>query len=156
MRKIKPLNTYRYILPFLLVICIYIFLYFFGWIGFILGIPIAVFLNMIIDSIIGVRYWNNCRIVYESMIAKNYTKDEALIEISESAHPELSLSTHTAIINKFNDLGLLVNFMTGALPSGDNDDEFALEILDNTSIQHFGGDRYKVVTKRKWNRPTGR
>ena len=148
-KKIKPQNTYRRILPFLLVICTCIFLYFFGWIGFVLGIPIAILLNMIIHSILGVRYWNNCRTVYESLIAKNYTKNEALIEISKSAHPELSLSTHTAIINKFNDLNLLVVFLTGALPPSDNDNEFALEILNRTSIQHFGGDRYKVVTARR-------
>lgn len=141
MKKIKPPNTYRYLLPILLVICISVFLYFFGWVGYIIGIPVGFLLNMIIHSIIGVRYWNNCRTVYESMIAKNYTKNEALKEISKSAHPELSLSTHTAIIDKFNDLDLLVNFITGALPPDDNDDKFALEILDNTLIQHFGGDR---------------
>ncbi|HUU87945.1 MAG TPA: hypothetical protein VMX17_09340 [Candidatus Glassbacteria bacterium] len=153
MKKIKLPNTFRYILPFLLVICPLFVYCFFRWIGFILGIPIAILLNIIIHSILGMRYWNNCRTIYESLIAKNYTKNEALIEISKSAHPELSLSTHTAIINKFNDLNLLVIFITGALPPGNNDDEFALGMLDHTSIQYFGGDRYKVVTKRKWNRP---
>lgn len=40
-----------------------------------------------------------------------------------------------------------VNFITGALP-GDNktDDQFALEVLENTSIYHLGGNKYKVVT----------
>lgn len=149
MKKIKPPNTYRYILPSLLFICICIFFYFFRWIGYILGIPVAILLNMIIHSIIGVRYWNNCRDVYESLMAKNYTKNKALMEISIGAHPELSLNTHTKIIDKFNDIDLLVNFFTGALPPGNNRDEFASEILDNTSIQHLGGDRYKVVTKRR-------
>lgn len=156
MKKIKPPNTFRYLLPILLVICISVFLYFFGWIGSIIGIPIAFLLNMIINSIMGVRYWNNCRTVYEFLMAKNYTRNQALIEISKSAHPELSLSIHTEIINKFNDLDLLVNFITGALPPGNNDDDFALEILNNTSIQHFGGDRYKVVSSRKRNRATGK
>lgn len=156
MKNNKPPNIYNKYRLFLLGVCICVFIYFLGWFAFILGIPIAIFLNRIIVSMLGVRYWSSCRTAYESLIAKNYTKNEALIEISKSAHPELSLSTHTEIINKFNDIDLLVNFITGALPSGNNDDEFALEILYNTSIQHFGGDKYKVVTTRRRNKPTGK
>jgi len=157
MKKIKPPNSLSWNrLALLFLICNTISLFIFGWVGFIFGIPTAILLNMIIVSIMGVRYWNNCRTVYESLIAKNYTKEEALIEISKSAHPEISLSIHTEIIKKFNDIDLLVNFFTGALPSYKTDDKFALEILENTSIYHFGGDKYKVVTKRKWSKPTGK
>ncbi len=157
MKKIKPPNSFNwYRTAALFTIFNLTVYYFFGWVSFILAIPITFLTNMMIVSVMGVRYWNKCKTVYESLIAKNYTKNEALIEISKSAHPEFSLSTHTAIINKFNDLDILVNFFTGALPSGNNDDGFALEILNDTSIQHFGGDRYKVVTSRKRNRATGK
>jgi len=147
--KIKPPNTVHY---FLLISCVCTFslLYFFGWIGLLLGPLIAIFFSIAMDSILGVRYWNNCRTVYEFLIAKKYTKNQALIEISKSAHPELSLDVHSKIITKFNNIDLLVNFLTGALPAGRSNDESALEILNNTSIQHLGGDKYKVITERKW------
>jgi len=154
MRPPQAINWFR--IAFLQVSCSGVLYFFFGWIGFIIGISIAIILNMIIFSVLGMRYWNNCRKLYDSLISNNYTKEEALTEISKRAHPEFHLRTHRQIINKFNDIDFLVNFITGALP-GDNktDDEFALEILDDTSIQYFGGDRYKVITKRKRNKPTG-
>ncbi len=147
MRAPQAINWFRII--FLQVIFSGILYFFFGWIGFIIGIPIAIILTMIIFSVMGVRYWNNCRRLYESLISNNYTKDEALTEVSKRAHPEFQLNTHHQIINKFNDIDLLVNFITGALP-GDNktDDQFALEILENTSIYHQGANKYKVVTNR--------
>ena len=149
---LRPPNTFRYILPVLLFICIGISFYFLRWFGYLVGIPIAIFLNMLIHSVLGVRYWNNCRTIYESLITQHHTENEALLEISRNAHPELSLDTHTAIIDKFNNLDLLINFMSGALPPGNNTDEFALEVLNNTTIQHLRGNRYKVVTK--WNKRT--
>lgn len=147
MRPPQAINWFR--IAFLQVSCSGVLYFFFGWIGFIIGIPIAIILNMIIFSVMGVLYWNNCRKLYKSFISNNYTKDEALTEISKRAHPEFHLRTHHQIINKFNDIDFLVNFITGALP-GDNktDDQFALEILENTSIYHQGGNKYKVVTDR--------
>ena len=147
MRPPNSINWYR--IAFLLIICSGILYFFLGWIGYILGIPIAILLNMTIFSVMGVCYWNNCRKVYESMISENYTKNEALLEISKRAHPEFHLNTHHQIVNKFNDIDLLVNFITGALP-GDNktNDQFALEVLENTSIYPLGGNKYKVITNR--------
>jgi len=52
------------------------------------------------------------------------------------------------IVQKFNDLPLLVNFFEGALPDGKLNDEYALEILRDTTIERLGVNRYKVRTKR--------
>ena len=82
------------------------------------------------------------------MRARDYSNEEALLEISGKRHPELSENTHTEIIGKFNDIGLLANFLTGALPDGKVEDKIALEILRDTTIQYQGPGRYKVRTKR--------
>lgn len=147
MRPPEAINWFRIVS--LQVICCGMLYFFFGWIGFVIGIPVAVIFNMIIFAAMGLRYWNNTRDLYESLMSKDFQKCEALTEISKRAHPEFQLSTHHQIVTKFNDIDLLINFITGALP-GDNrtDDQFALEILENTSIHHQGGNKYKVVTDR--------
>ena len=135
---------------FLMFVCAWVFYFFWGWIGFILGFPAGFFLTGIVHAFAGKRYWNDCIAVYQSLLANNYTEEEALMKISQSAHPELSNNTHAKIVDKFHDINLLVMFFTGALPPHNNNrDERTLEMLNCTSIQHFGGDRYKVVTKWK-------
>jgi len=114
----------------------------------IIAIPVAILIFLIMKSIQGVRYWNRCEKEYDSMRARNYSNEEALLEMSKKRHPELSENTHTEIIGKFNDIGLLVNFLTGALPDGKVEDKIALEILSDTTIQYQGPGRYKVRTKR--------
>ena len=114
----------------------------------IIAILIAIFIFLIIKTIKGARYWTRCEHEYKSMIASGYSKEEALLQMSKERHPELSLKTHTEIIGKFNDIHLLVNFLTGALHDGKVEDEYALEILKDTTIQHYGGYSYKVRTKR--------
>ena len=137
--------------PFLFIACGFVFFYFFGWIGLCLGFPVAFFLKMTISSIIGVRYWNNCAVMYEHLIAEDCTKDEALLKISKITHPELSINTHMAIINRFDNIDFLVNFFTGGIGLNKVDNEFALDILEHTSIEYLGPGRYKVVTKYKQN-----
>ena len=114
----------------------------------IVAIPVAIIIFLIIKSIQGVRYWNRCEKEYDSMRARDYSNDEALLEISKKRHPELPQETHTEIIRKFNDVPLLVNFLTGALPNGKVEDKIALEILGDTTIQYQGPGKYKVRTKR--------
>lgn len=113
----------------------------------IVGVVVAIFLFMVIRSVRGVHYWKRCETEYVEMISSGYTTEEALLTISMKRHPELSIDTHKAIINKFNDLPLLVNFFEGALPGTKLDDEVALEILRDTTIQRLGPDRYKVRTR---------
>jgi len=147
MRPPKAINWFRIV--FLQVISCGILYFFFGWVGFVIGIPVAVIFNMIIFSAMGLRYWNDATTLYNSLMSKEFTKDEALAEISKRAHPEFQLSTHHQIVSKFNNIDLLINFIAGALPGGNKtDDQFALEILKNTSIYHQGGNKYKVVTDR--------
>ena len=128
--------TNRYKVPNMVVI----------WV--IVGVVVAIFVFMVIKSVRGVRYWKRCEIEYAKMISNGYPKEEALLTISMKRHPELSIDTHKAIIEKFNDLPLLVNFFEGALPSIELDDEITLEILRDTTIQVLGPDRYKVRTRR--------
>ncbi len=114
----------------------------------IIAVPVAILIFFIMKSIQGVRYWNRCEKEYDSMMARDYSNEEALLEISKKRYPELSENTHIEFIDKFNELGLLVNFFTGALPDGKQNDKIALELLRDTTIQYQGPGRYKVRTKR--------
>lgn len=95
----------------------------------IVGVAVAIFIFMVFKSLRGVRYWNRCEIEYANMVSNGYSKEEALLTISMQHHPELLIDTHKAIIEKFDDLPLLVNFFKGALPGIELNDETALEIL---------------------------
>ena len=108
--------TNRYKVPNMVVI----------WI--IVGAVVAIFVFMVIKSVRGVRYWKRCEIEYANMISNGYSGEEVLPAISLKRHPELSMDTHKAIIDKFNDLPLLVNFFEGALPDTNLDDEITSEI----------------------------
>ena len=114
----------------------------------IVGVVVAIFIFMVFKSLRGVRYWNRCEIEYANMVSNGYSKEEALLTISIQRHPELSIDTHQVIIEKFDDLPLLVNFFEGALPGIELNDETALEILRDTTIQCSGLNRYKVRTRR--------
>lgn len=114
----------------------------------IVGVVVVIFLLMVIKSIRGVRYWKRCEIEYADMISDGYSKEEALLTISMQRHAELSIDTHKAIIEKFDDLPLLVNFFEGALPSVELSDETALEILRDTTIEYLGPNKYKVRTRK--------
>jgi len=103
---------------------------------------------MLVKSMRGVSYWKRCETEYANMISHGYSAEEALLTISTKRHPELSMETHKAVVDRFNDLPLLVNFFEGALPDTNLDDETALDILRDTTIQYLGPDRYKVRTKR--------
>jgi len=94
----------------------------------IVGAVVAIFVFMVIKSVRGVRYWKRCEIEYANMISNGYSGEEVLPAISLKRHPELSMDTHKAIIDKFNDLPLLVNFFEGALPDTNLDDEITSEI----------------------------
>ncbi len=115
----------------------------------IIVIVVAIVIFFVIKSIRGVRYWNRSEKVYDSMVSNGYSREEALLAISTKRHPELSVDTHKEIIEKFNSLPLLVNFFEGALLDVGLDDESALEILECTTIQCLGPNRYKVRTKRR-------
>lgn len=121
-------------------------------IGFFIAIPIAIIGYIVLKSVIGtvkgLRYWKRCEEEYTSLIASGYSKEEALLEISKKRRPDLAEGTHIEIIRKFNDIHLLVNFHANALiDAAKLDDQVALVILRNTTIEHQGGYKYKVRTK---------
>ncbi len=118
------------------------------WIWVIVGVVVVIFSFMCVKSMRGVSYWKRCETEYTNMISDGYSAEEALLTISTKRHPELLMDTHKAIVDKFNNVPLLVNFFEGALPDTNLDDETALEILRDTTIQYLGTDRYKVRTKR--------
>ena len=111
------------------------------------GVVITILLLWSRKAIQGVQYWKRCETEFAEMISRGSTKEKALLRISMKRHPELSTDTHKAIIGKFSDLPLLVNFFTGALPDGRLDDEAALKVLEDTTIECLGPDRYKVKTR---------
>ena len=110
----------------------------------ILGIVAVIIIFLAVKAIKGVGYWKQCEKEYANMISNGYSEEAALLVISGKRHPELTIETHLEIVQKFNDLPLLVNFFEGALPDGKLDDEYALEILRDTTIECLGVDRYKV------------
>jgi hypothetical protein len=112
----------------------------------IVGIVVCALLFMLFKTIRGVRYWKRCEVEYANLLSNGYSKEEALLTISTQRHPELLMDTHKAIIEKFGDLPLLVNFIEGALFDAELSDNFALEILRDTTIQYQGPNKYKVRT----------
>lgn len=111
------------------------------------GVAITILLLWGIKAIQGVQYWKRCETEFAEMISRSSTKGKALLRISMKRHPELSTATHKAIIGKFSELPLLVNFFAGALPDGRLDDEVALQVLEDTTIECLGFNRYKVKTR---------
>ena len=118
------------------------------WIWIIVGVVVVIFVFMLVNARRGVNYWKRCEMEYTNLVSNGYSAEEALLAISMKRHPELLIDTHKAIIDKFNDVPLLVNFFEGALPDAKLDDEIALEIMRDTTIQYLGPDRYKVRTRR--------
>jgi hypothetical protein len=118
------------------------------WIWIIMGVVVGIFVFRLANARRGVNYWKRCEIEYTNSVSGGCSAEEALLEISIKRHPELLIGTHKTIIDKFNNVPLLVNFFEGALPDTKLDDEIALEIMMDTTIQYLGPDRYKVRTKR--------
>lgn len=104
-------------------------------------------IKAVVGTVRGLRYWKRCREEYAYLIAKGYSSEEALLEISKKRRPDLAEGTHVEIVHKFSDIHLLVNFHINALMNAAKlDDEVVLEILRNTTIEHHGGYKYKVRT----------
>ena len=82
------------------------------------------------------------------MRTTGYSNEEALLEISKKRRPELFDAVHYMIIEKFNEVPLLVNFLAGALPNGKVTDETAIGYVRDTTIEYLGRPgRYKVRFK---------
>lgn len=114
------------------------------WIWIIGGVVVVVFVFMLAGALRGTNYWKQCEHQYANLVSIGYTPEKALLWISMKRHPELSMDTHKAILDKFNNVSLLVNFFEGSLPNN-VDDEFALEIMRDTTIDP---NTYRVRTKR--------
>ncbi|MDD5488628.1 MAG: zinc ribbon domain-containing protein [Candidatus Omnitrophica bacterium] len=119
-----------------------------GIVGGIIAFPIAVFVNMSIGATQGVRLWNQCRKDYSLLRVNGYPKEEALLTLSQSFHPELSKNIHSQIIQKFDSVDLLVNFFTGALPENKREEASAVNILNRTTIVRNRNGTYSVKTNR--------
>ena len=113
-----------------------------------MAVVILIITFLVIKSVKGAKYWTKCEKYYESLLASGYSKKNALLQISKNRHPELSETTHLEIVKKFNDVHLLINFITSALetPPTKVNDKYALSLVLHTSIEHLGGYQYKVRT----------
>lgn len=113
-----------------------------------MAVVVLIITFLIIKSVRGAKYWTKCEKYYDSLLASGYSKENALLQISRERHQELSETTHLEIVNKFNDVHLLVNFITNALetPRTKLNDKHALSLVLHTSIEHLGDYQYKVHT----------
>ncbi|MEA3494254.1 MAG: hypothetical protein U9R38_07740 [Candidatus Margulisiibacteriota bacterium] len=121
-------------------------MYFWDNLGFIIAIPVAIFINVLISTFEAMNYCNKSKKEYDSMISDGCSKEDALMKISKKSHPELGEKIHSEIINRFNDIHLLTNFIKGALPNKKITDDYALDILYHTTIRDYGGGRCRVIT----------
>lgn len=130
-------------------ICSMAFSFFMGILGLVPGIILGTLIYLGIGAILGTRYWNKCRKVYSQFLSKGLKEKEALLKISKRTYPNFTENAHIRIIEKFNDIDLLVNFYAGAALKSDDSEERVLKILEHTSVHHFGGDKYKTITDPK-------
>ena len=103
-----------------------------GLVAIVIAIPGFLF----VKAVLGMRYWNKCEKNYIASRYSGLSHEEALVEICKERHPELSLSVHYSIINKFNDVDSLVLFLTIALPKRGVDDNLAFKLVNDTTIQN--------------------
>ena len=130
-------------------ICSVAFSFFMGMIGLVPGIILGTLIYLGIGAILGTRYWNKCRKVYSQLLSQGLSEKEAFLKISKETYPNFTENAHFRIIEKFNDIDLLVNFYAGAALKSDDSEERVLKILEYTSVNHFGGDKYKTITDPK-------
>jgi hypothetical protein len=143
-RKIR----YWWLSFFIWNIFIVFFWQFWGIIGVLIAIPVAILTNMIIGSIQGVKCWNQCSKDYNALCRDGMGHEDAMIEISKSFYSDVDLDTHKKIISKFNNIDLLVNFYTGALPETRHSDSEILLYLKHTFINKLPSGQYRVKTDR--------
>lgn len=149
MRILRPPNTFRVLLPALLLISVFICGLFFRWWALLIAIPLAILIHWTISAFLGLRYSNRSINRYWKMLKEGYSKDEALLEFSKMAHPKLDEQTHKEIISKFNDIEMLTFFLD-SLPSNTESNECAKEIKDRSSIFYFREGKYRQpVVKKK-------
>ena len=67
--------------------------------------------------------------------------------ISKSFSPQLSDYFHEKVMAKFKSLNEVIVFFTGALPENVEDEEWALDCLERTSIKRSSGGSYRARTK---------
>ncbi len=125
------------------------FSFFMGMIGLVPGIILGTLIYLGVGAISGTLYWNKCRKVYSQVLSQGLSEKEAFLKISKETYPNFTENAHSRIIEKFNDIGLLVNFYAGAALKSDDSEERVLKILKYTSVNHFGGDKYKTITDPK-------
>lgn len=130
-------------------ICSMAFSFFMGMLGLVPGIILGTLIYLGIGAISGTQYWKKCRKVYSHFLSDGLSEQEALLKVSKTTYPNFTKNAHFKIIEKFSDIDLVVNFYTGAALKPDDSEERVLKILKYTSVNHFGGDKYKTVTDPK-------
>ena len=115
------------------------------------AIAIPFIWRVIIKSITGttrgLRYGKIYEEEYASLVTNGYSNEEALLEVSKKARPEMAPATHVEIVRRYTDIHRLVTFHVDALGVSDRlNDDIAIQILRNTRMEHVGGNAYKCRT----------
>lgn len=130
-------------------ICSMAFGFFMGMIGLVPGIILGTFTYLGMGAVSGTQYWNKCRKIYSQFLVQGLSEKEALLKISKGTYPNFTEKVHVRIIEKFNDIDLLVNFYVGAALKSDDSEERVFRIVEYTTVNYFGGDKYKTITDPK-------
>ena len=130
-------------------ICSMAFGCFMGMIGLVPGIILGTLIYLGIGAISGTWYWNKCRKIYSQLLSQGLSEKEALLKTSKETYPNFTENAHFRIIDKFNDIDLFINFYAGAALKSDDSEERVVKILKYTSVNHYGGDKYKTITDPK-------
>ena len=76
---------------------------------------------------------------FDELIQNGYKKSDALVEVSQTCHPELSLETHRKIATKFDDINILLRFLSCARTVGTEKDRLVekkvLALLEVTTFE---------------------
>lgn len=96
-------------------------------------------------------FWDRSEKLYNHKLATGIPHHQALKEISMARHPELSEPVHEAMINKFDDINALINFIWWGLEKHllfykkEFIDKNALKLINSGRVIQKGYYDYRVI-----------
>jgi len=132
-----------------IILSVYILWHIFGIYGVLsaaLGSIILLLIIPLFQTYTGIGAWDRYKKEYDKLIAQGSPKKGALIQILKASRPGFGDKTYQEIVNKYDDIDLLSNFIIHALPRNISNDIDAITILDNTIIYDYRGRQIRVFT----------
>jgi hypothetical protein len=118
----------------------------------IIGLPMGFLLLMAYGTVLTWRSVERQRRLYFELLSQGLSPVDALVQVSNMRHPELSPQTHLRIINAFPDIDRFIGFMEYAADFGKKRllrDKEVLALIASTEIVYQGASFYAARIDRK-------